>query len=101
MDKYNFEDSEEMIRIVNENNRRLREKNSKVDVRTNKVRRDSKKRNKLRIRNMICSATLITAMGFTGGLVANAGINHLQVMMLQNICLVKLILCVLKLKEEF
>lgn len=79
MDKYNFEDSEEMIRIVNENNRRLREKNSKVDVRTNKVRRDSKKRNKLRIRNMICSATLITAMGFTGGLVANAGINHLKV----------------------
>ena len=79
MEQYNFEDSEEMIRIVNENNRRLREKNSKVDVRTNRVRRDNKNRNKLRIRNMICSATLVTAIGFTGGLATNAGINHLKV----------------------
>lgn len=78
MDKYDFESSEEMIRIVNENNRRLREKNSKVDVRTNKVRRDSKKRNKLRIRNMICASTLIAAIGFTAGLATNAGINHLK-----------------------
>ena len=78
MEQYNFEDSEEMIRIVNENNRRLREKNSKVDVRTNRVRRDNKNRNKLRIRNMICASTLIAAIGFSAGLGANAGMKHLK-----------------------
>lgn len=75
MDKYNFEDSEKMFDIINENNRRLRERNSKVDVRTHKVRRDNKNVNKNRIRNMICFATLFASVGVVGTLGANYAYN--------------------------
>lgn len=78
MDRYNFEGSEEMFKTISENNRRLREKNSKVDVRTNRVRRDSKNRNKLRIRNMICAATLLATVSVGASYGVHVGFEHLN-----------------------
>lgn len=78
MDRYNFEGSEEMFKTISENNRRLREKNSKVDVRTNRVRRDSKNRNKLRIRKMICVATLLATVSVGASYGVHVGFEHLN-----------------------
>lgn len=78
MDRYNFEGSEEMFKTISENNRRLREKNSKVDVRTNRVRRDSKNRNKLRIRNMICTATVLATVAVGASYGVHVGFEHLK-----------------------
>lgn len=78
MDKYDFEDSKKMFDIINENNRRLQENNSKIDARESKFRRDNKNRNKLRIRKMICTATVLATVAVGASYGVHVGFEHLK-----------------------